>query len=451
MIRRRLTSRIGLLLAVGLALTSGCGTGSDEPSTTNGKVTLVVNGLPPATEEANHKRFLENVAEFERQNPKIDIDAREGKMDPQTFAARLAGGQLEDVFYVYFTDPAGLIARRQVANISKYLPEFPVTGQIKPELMRIFSDAQGGVYGLPTKNYSLGLLYNRKLFGAAGLDPNSPPKTWEEVREAAKKITAAGKGNVGYGDYSKSNTGGWHFTAELYSVGGDIAVNSGGGWQAAFNNEKGKQVLQQLKDMRWTDSTMGSRQLLEWQDLLQMMGSGKLGMYVATADNIPTIVNQFKGAYEHYGLGPIPGAAGTLGGGEGYMFNAKATPGKIRAGLKWLTFWFVNPDRIAAENQWATQNKNPVGLPEPAIYTGDAAAKQAAADKQHANVPQENYAPFIASMTTIPVKLEPPNAQQIYAVLDVPMQKVLTDRNANIDQLLAAAEKQVNSILASVK
>jgi multiple sugar transport system substrate-binding protein len=36
-------------------------------------------------------------------------------------------------------------------------------------------------------------------------------------------------------------------------------------------------------------------------------------------------------------------------------------------------------------------------------------------------------------------------------VLDVPMQKVLTDRNANIDHLLATAETQINSILAGVK
>jgi hypothetical protein len=54
-------------------------------------------------------------------------------------------------------------------------------------------------------------------------------------------------------------------------------------------------------------------------------------------------------------------------------------------------------------------------------------------------------------MGQIPVKLEPPNAQQIYAVLDVAMQKVLTDKNANVDQLLADAETQVNQILASVK
>ena len=203
--------------------------------------------------------------------------------------------------------------------------------------------------------------------------------------------------------------------------------------------------------MRWTDNSMGQKQLLEWADLLNQMGSGKLGMYVATADNIPTIVNQYKGKFTTYGLGPIPDGQGTLGGGEGYMFKAGLSPEKINAGLKWLTFWFTSPDKIADENKWASESKQPVGLPEPAIYTGAAAQKQAASDKQYANVPQENYAPFVASMGTIPVKLEPPNAQQIYAVLDVAMQKVLTDKNANVDQLLADAETQVNSILASVK
>ncbi len=453
MSRNRLRTAVGVLLAVGLTL-SAAACGDDEaapPAEGDGKVTLVVNGLPPGTEKVNHDRFLANVAEFERQNPNIDIDAREGKMDPQTFQAKLAGGQLEDVFYVYFTDPAALIAKRQVADISKYLKDFPVTSQIKPEVLRVFQDDKGATYGLPYKNYSLGLLYNRDLFAKAGLDPNSPPKTWAEVRTAAKKIAGLGKDYVGYGDYSKNNTGGWHFTAELYSVGGEMAVNEGGTWKAAFNNELGRQVLQNLKDMRWTDNSMGSRQLLEWQDLLQMMGSGKLGMYIATADNIPTIVNQFKGDYKSYGLGPIPDGKATLGGGEGYMFNAKADPAKIRAGLKWLTYWFTSPDRIAQENAWAASSKQPVGLPEPAIYTGEAAAKQAASDKQHANVPQENYAPFVAAMGTIPVKLEPPNAQAVYAVLDVAMQKVLTDRNADPAKLLADAETQVNSILASVR
>lgn len=454
MTRPRLRSAVGLLLVIVVGLFgAACSSGDQSPPAGNsgGKVTITVNALPAATDAADRKKFLDDVAEFQRQNPNITIDAREGKMDPQTFAARLAGGQLEDVFYVYFTDPASLIARRQVAEITPYLAEFPVVKQIKPDLMRVFSGPDGKVYGLPWTNYSMGLLYNRELFTRAGLDPNNPPRTWGEVRAAAQKIAALGDGTVGFGDYSKSNTGGWHFTAELYSLGGEIAVREGEAWKAAFNDDKGRQVLQQLKDMRWTDNSMGSRQLLEWEDLLKMMASGKLGMYIATSDNIPTIANQFKGDPARYGLGPMPGAQGTLAGGDGFMFNAKATPEQIRAGLKWLTFKFSNPDRIAADNQWAAANNRPVGLPEPNIWTGDAARKQAEATTQYANLPLENYRPFIAGNASIPLKLEPPAAQQLYAVLDVAMQKVLTDRDARIDQLLADAEKQANSILAGVR
>jgi len=451
MTRSRLRSTVSMLLVAGFALASAACTADGEDESAGGKVKITVNGLPPATESVNHKKFLADVAEFERLNPNIDINPREGKMDPKTFAAKLAGGQLEDVFYVYFTDPANLIAKRQVADISRYLDDFPATKQIRPELMKVFSDADGKVYGLPSQNYSMGLLYNRTLFTKAGLDPNSPPKTWDDVRAAAKKLAGLGGGTVGYGDYSKSNTGGWHFTAELYSLGGEVATKDGDSWQAAFNNDLGKQVLQQLKDMRWADDSMGSRQLLEWADLLDMMASGKLGMYVATGDNIPTIVNQYKGDYKDYGLGPIPGGQGTLAGGEGYMFNADASPAKIKAGLTWLTFKFNNPDRIDDDNAFSAENKLPVGLPEPNIWTGDAAQKQVEATKKYANVPQENYAPFISAAAGIPIKLEPPNAQQIYAVLDVAMQKVLTDRNADVDALLSAAEKQVNTILGTVQ
>jgi ABC-type glycerol-3-phosphate transport system substrate-binding protein len=444
-----------LLVGVVALLAAACGGGEPEARPGGGKVTLTVNALPAATDAADRAKFLEDVAAFEKANPNIDIVPHEGKMDPQTFAARLAGGQLEDVFYVYFTDPAGLIARRQVAEITPYLAEVPVVQQIKPDLVKVFSSPDGKVYGVPWTNYSMGLLYNRELFTKAGLDPENPPATWGEVRSAAKAIAGLGKGMVGYGDYSKSNTGGWHFTAELYSLGGELAVRDGDTWKAAFNTPQGKQVLQQLKDMRWADDSMGSRQLLEWADLLQMMASGKLGMYVATSDNIPTIVNQYKGDAAKYGLGPMPGAAATaqatLGGGDGFMFNAKASPEKIRAGLKWLTFKFANPDRIAADHQWNAANKRPVGLPEPNIWTGAAEQKQIEATNQHANLPRENYAPFVSRGGGIPLKLEPPMAQQLYAVLDVAMQKVLTDRDASVDALLADAETQANSILAGVR
>ncbi|MFG1702121.1 ABC transporter substrate-binding protein [Nonomuraea sp. M3C6] len=445
---------LGLSLALCATMAcAACGGGqADEPAASaGGPVTITVNGLPPATDEYNRAIFEENVKTFEAKYPNIKIDAKEGFMDPQTFSAKIAGGQLEDVFYVYLTDAQNLIAKRQVSDVSPQLAEFPVTKDYKPGLMQVFSDQAGKVYGLPDDNYSLGLLYNRKLYEKAGLDPDKPPATWAEVRENAKKIAALGDGVVGYGDYSKSNTGGWHFTAELYSVGGDVAVKDGSGvWRAAFNNDKGRQVLQQLKDMRWTDDSMGQRQLLEYDDLVKLMATEKLGQQIGSTGDLTNTVTRFKGTYDNYGMGPIPGGLGTLGGGSGYMFKAGLSPEKIKAGLTWLTFK-KNPDRLASDNEKAAAKGLPVGLPEPNVWTGASEQKLIEATKKHATIPTENFAPFAAALGRIPVKLEPPNAQQVYAALDTVMQKVLTDENADVDKLLGDAEQQVNQILATVK
>jgi multiple sugar transport system substrate-binding protein len=444
-------NRLTALLVVGaLGLSTAACSDDPAPSQAGGTITITVNGLPPTTEAVDRKKFLMDKEEFEKANPDIKIDAKEGYMDPKTFATKLAGGQLEDLFYVYFTDPGSLIAKKQVAEITPYLDQVPVTKQLRQDLMKVFSSSDGKVYGLPWRNYSMGLLFSKTLFTKAGLDPANPPKTWDDVRAAAKKITALGDGIAGYGDYSKSNTGGWHFTAEIYSLGGEVAVKEGDKWKAAFNDDKGKQVLRQLHDMRWTDNSMGERQLLEYADLIQMMASGKLGMYLATGDNLKVLVNQYKGNYNDYGLGPMPGGQGTLAGGDGFMFNAKASPEKIRAGLRWLAFKYNNPERLTKDYEYDAANQNPVGLPEPHIWTGDAEKVWKDANTKLANVPVANFKPFADGNTGIPLKLEPPNAQQIYAVLDTAMQKVLTDQNADVNALLSTAETQVNSILASV-
>ncbi|BCY08436.1 ABC transporter substrate-binding protein [Actinoplanes sp. L3-i22] len=446
--RRRL---LALTSIAGLALTAGA-CGDSAPAQTSGPVTITVNNMPPETEALQRKNFLADVAEFEKLHTDITIDPKEGKMDPATFSARLAGGQLENAFYVYFTDPAGLIARKQAADITPYLKEFPSVSQIKPNLLDVFGDGKGRTFGLPEGNYTMGLVYNRALFQKAGLDPDKPPATWDEVRDYAKKIAALGGGVNGYGDYSKNNTGGWHFTAEMYTRGGDVAARGADGkWTAAFNNDTGRAVLQQLHDMRFADKSMGERQLLEWADLLQQMGAGKLGMYLATADNIPTIVAQYKGKAEDYGFGPVPGGQGTLGGGGGYMFSPKSTPAQVKAAMAWVLFRHANPDRIEFGKQRDAADKQPVGLPEPNIFTGAAGQAYDAASKKYANVPTQNFAPFVAAQASIPLKLEPPDAQKIYAILDPMMAAALTKPDADVTKLLADAEKQVNAILATVQ
>ena len=452
--KRRLLSPVAVAAGFALALTA-CSSGDKDADTSGasaGPVTITVNNLPPETEKIPRQNFLEDVAAFQKANPNIKINPKEGKMDPATFSAKLAGGQLEDAFYVYFTDPAGLINRRQVADITPYVKDFPDIQQIKPNLLAVFGDGKGKTYGLPEGNYTMGLVYNRVLFEQAGLDPEKPPATWEDLREYAKKISALGNGINGYGDYSKNNTGGWHFTAEMYTRGGDVASKGADGkWVAAFNNDTGRAVLQLLKDMRFTDRSMGEKQLLEWADLLQQMGAGKLGMYLATADNIPTIVSQYKGKAEDYGFGPVPGGQGTLGGGGGYMFNPASSPAEIRAAMAWVMFKHANPARIAEGKERDAKNQQPVGLPEPNIFTGAAGKTYEEASKKFANVPTANFAPFVAAQASIPLKVEPPEAQKIYAVLDPAVAAVLTKPDADVNKLLVDAEKQVNTILAAVK
>ncbi|MEQ0564275.1 extracellular solute-binding protein [Amycolatopsis sp. NEAU-NG30] len=448
-------SRRMFCLAVvgGLALGSAsCGDG--DTTQAGGKVKITVTGQPPASQPFERGVFDADVKEFEAAHLDVDIEPHEGFMDPKTFSAKLAGGQLEDVYYVYFTDPAQIIARHQAADITEAVKSVPHVKDLKPELLDNFRDAKGRLYGLPTMNYTMGLLYNRPLFRQAGLDPDQPPRTWDEVREAAKKISALGNGIVGYADYSKNNQGGWHLTGWLYSLGGAVARQDGGKWVADFDNDKGRKALQYLHDMRWTDNSMGAKQLLEAQDVQRMMGAGRLGMYMAAPDNIPVLVKQFNGKYADYGIAGMPGGQGTLLGGEGYMINPKASQEKIKAGLEWIQWKYLNPDRFEKHLQQYAEGKQPVGLPAeptPDVWTGAVRERQLALKAKYANVPAENFKSYVDTTSRIRGSIEPPNAQQVYAVLDSVMQAVLTDPNVDIDQQLKSAASKVDSVLAQVK
>jgi ABC-type glycerol-3-phosphate transport system substrate-binding protein len=449
--RRVLSSVAVASLAITL---SACGGSATDQKAPGSKTKITISGQPPTTQPFERQIFDADVAEFKAAHPDIDIEPHEGFMDPKTFSAKLAGGQLEDVYYVYFTDPAQIIARHQATDITEAAKTVPHVNDIQPQLLDNFRDSNGKLYGLPTANYSMGLVYSKPLFQKAGLDPENPPKTWDEVRAAAKKIAALGNGTVGYADFSKNNQGGWHLTSWLYSLGGQIARKDGDTWKADFNNDKGRAALNYLHQMRWEDNSMGSKQLLEASDVQRMMGAGQLGMYMAAPDNVPVLVKQFNGKYEDYGLAGLPEGKGTLLGGEGYMINPKASPEKVKAGLAWIQWKYLNPDRFDKFVKSFADGKQPVGLPAqptPDIWQGAVRDQQEQVKLKYSNVPAKNYQAYLNTAATIKGSIEPPNAQQVYAALDSVMQAVLTDSGANIDQLLSSAETKVNNVLAQVK
>ncbi|TNC51635.1 ABC transporter substrate-binding protein [Rubellimicrobium rubrum] len=48
------------------------------------------------------------------------------------------------------------------------------------------------LWGIPYRIEAIAVLYNRGHFAAAGLDPDSPPKTWDELLTTARTLTEAG-------------------------------------------------------------------------------------------------------------------------------------------------------------------------------------------------------------------------------------------------------------------
>ena len=456
---QRQRRHFALALAACAALTtaacaSGSGGSAGSAGAANAPVTISVGCEPPTSSTAARKGWVEDVAAFEKLYPYITIKSDDASPcdNPATFNAQLASGKMDNVFYTYLTDADNVISSGESADIQQYASQINDFSSIQPSLLDVYRTngaSSGDLYGVPTGNYSLGLVYNRSLFQEAGLDPNSPPTTWAEVESDAIAITKLGNGIVGYGDYSASNTGGWHFTAEMYSRGGDMVTSNG--QSADFDNSTGTAVLNYLHQMRFVDNVMGTNQGLQYNDLLQMMASGKLGMYVGAPDNVTAIHANYKVPYTNLGVGPMPGETATLVGGSGYMFNKNDTTAQIEAGIKFVDYEFMTPGLGQFNYQRMASLGQPVGLPEPEMWDGATAAQNATQVAKYANIPTANFATYVSALPTMKLVVEPPQAQAIYAKGDAVMFAVLTDPNANISQLLSTFGAQTNTILANAQ
>jgi ABC-type glycerol-3-phosphate transport system substrate-binding protein len=452
----RRVAAIALVTTVGLGL-AACGSSNknNSASASGGKTTIIVDCAPQKTDNGGKTlaQWNTDIANFEKLHSDVEVKSISvgAQCDvPADFTARLQGGTQADVFYGYMTDLGQVLDADQAADITSYVSDSTIPGwsQITDSAKKAFTD-NGKVYAVPFYAYTMGLVYNKKLFSQAGIA--TPPASWQDVAADAKKIAGLNNGAVGFQEYSSGNTGGWHFTAELYSRGGaDVSAD---GKTATVDTPEGQAVLQQLHDMRFNDNSVGTKQLLGWGDLLTNAGAGKVGMFIGAPDTIQSIVNQFKGNYADWAMAPMPGdngaAKSTLGGGNGYFFKKGDTPAQIRAGLAWLKYEELTPGQ--GQYNYAAQKEEglPVGIPTSQLFTvGSAYQKQLdALAKQNTNLNLDDYAPYVNN--PVQPTIEPPNAQAIYAVMDGPMGAALTQANANIPQLLKDANAKVQQVLSS--
>jgi sn-glycerol 3-phosphate transport system substrate-binding protein len=263
----------------------------------------------------------------------------------QKYKAGLSTGDLPDIVQLQETDqqqmvdtgtvlPASVCAKADKYSFSDFLPR----------VISYFT-IQGTQYAMPFNTSGPVLYYNKKAFTAAGLDPNSPPQTLDDVRADAVKLKADGvsaplglKTEPGYFEH-------WRGLANR------LYVNNSNGRKArvtttSYDDATGLQIYTWLSGMvkdglATTNPDLGTGSF----DNLLGIQSGTHAMAIDTSAALGTIKSVLTGPNApnvELGVGPMPSPGPKKGGvlvsgGELFMVN-KSAPEKQAAAWEYLKF-----------------------------------------------------------------------------------------------------------------
>ncbi len=139
---------------------------------------------------------------YQEKHPNITIqyDTLPGPEMTKVVPLGIQNGDAHDVFmFAFGVPPAQAVAEGWVAPLDDYIPNFAEWKKGFPPgtLLPGITDFNGKTYVMlitSNRRYSTLLLYNAPYMREAGVDPQAKPLTWDEFRDAAKKITEQGQG-----------------------------------------------------------------------------------------------------------------------------------------------------------------------------------------------------------------------------------------------------------------
>lgn len=124
---------------------------------------------------------------------------------PETLNAGIAAfraGQAPDIIQVFDVGTGVMMgAQGAIKPVAEVLSDSGFTfdkSQYLPGIVGYYSSPEGDMLSFPYNSSSPILYYNKDIFEKAGLDVDSPPKTWAEVWDAARQIKDSGAATCGY-------------------------------------------------------------------------------------------------------------------------------------------------------------------------------------------------------------------------------------------------------------
>jgi multiple sugar transport system substrate-binding protein len=137
----------------------------------------------------------EAIAAFEAENPNIKVEQTVvswGEAHSQ-FMISMAAGVAPDMAMMGGSWAVEFYLMGAFAPAGDSLPA-DFGDQFYPTALEAIQ-FDGELYGVPWEGATWGFFYRTDLFEAAGLDPNKPPTTWQELLEYSQKLTVDEDGN----------------------------------------------------------------------------------------------------------------------------------------------------------------------------------------------------------------------------------------------------------------
>ena len=360
-----------LAVAALAALLAGCGgggdddEGGDQSAQSTEPVTIT---LWHGQNQSAGKAIKELVAKFNASQDRITVDSQLGALSDDLLpkmTAALSGGKYPDVVFQFGPNVANLARSPKAADLTEAVKAegWDWDDFFPPAREAVTID--GKVRAVPALIDSMAVVYNKKLFRQAGLDPPQPGWTWDEFRATAAKLTDAGAGVFGTGwpgTGDEDTT--WRIWPLVWGAGGDVLSEDGEG--VGFGGESGQRALDLVGGLAqdksvYIDKTVGS------EKMYSVFIDGRMGMVPTGPWELPEIIP----AKVDYGVVPMPvfdGEPVTISGPDTWMVfdNGDAEVAAATEFLRWLTqpeqdvFWDVEagslPLRAATAEQPAWQD-----------------------------------------------------------------------------------------------
>lgn len=207
------------------------------------------------------------------------------------------------------------------------------------------------MYFVPFQIVGYYMYWNKDLFEAAGLDPDTPPANWDEWKSFAQKLTDPDKNVYGSGisyDYA------YQIAHMMQRLGGLAVTEDDGKWTANFENNEGyKEFLEMYKEL----VNDGDNPLEADTD--SMASAGQIGITVGG----PWVTSGLDTAGINYGISLIPqGDAGVMNSVEviGFAVTTTASDEEKEAAYKFIEWWnTADEDGNSPALEWSLKNGYP--------------------------------------------------------------------------------------------